>query len=396
MNAMLNLWYRGTDTLWGGDDELVGGGKDDSLYGGEGDDLHEGDGDTVSEGGNDLLDGGAGKDVLHGNAGNDTLLGGADDDNLYGDAGNDTLSGGAGTDALDGGEGDDVYRLASGESPNNAAGNSEAILDQSGSNRVVYSGALPDDLTLISVLGGSFLQIDSGTADHLLVQGGLAGAVATYQFADGQTLSYAELIGRRMDGVNDTTNAAGQHVVTGGQGNNTLTAVGGGSILSGGRGNDALSGGGGGNTYLYSAGDGSDTISDSSKANGFTAANTLRFGSGITSGDITLGLGSLLIRVGNNPADAIHIEGFDPADALAIVNAPAIDRFVFADGTVLSYAQLLARGFDLAGDAGNNIIAGTSVSDRLDGKRGDDLLRGGVVHNAMSNSANDIEWRIAA
>lgn len=299
------------------------------------------------------------------------------------------------TDALDGGEGDDVYLLASGESPNNAAGQSEAILDQSGSNRVVFSGALPDELTLTAGLG-SFLQIDIGTADHLLVQGGLAGAVATYQFADGQTLSYAELIGRRMDGVNDSTDAAGQHVVTGGQDDNTLTAVGGSSILSGGRGNDALSGGGGGNTYLYSAGDGTDTIADSSKANGFTAANTLRFGSGITSGDITLGLGSLLIRVGDDAANAIHIEGFDPGDALATLNAPAIDNFVFADGTVLSYAQLLARGFDLAGDAGDNTISGTNVTDRIDGKEGNAFLRCGVVHNAMSNSANDIEWRIAA
>lgn len=53
----------------------------------------------------------------------------------------------------------------------------------------------------------------------------------------------------------------------------------------------------------------------------------LRFGAGIQAGDIKLGLGSLLIKVGNNPADAIHIEGFNPGDALG---QASIDRF---DGT---------------------------------------------------------------
>jgi Ca2+-binding RTX toxin-like protein len=155
-------------------------------------------------------------------------------------------------------------------------------------------------------------------------------------------------------------------VVTGGKDDNTIVAVGGSALLSGGRGNDSLTGSGGGNTYLYSTGDGSDTIADNSKVNGFTAANTLRFGQGIRQEDIKLGLGSLLIRVGNDPGSAIHIEGFTPGDALATLNAPAIDRFEFADGSVLTYAQLLARGFDLDGGVGDDVIVGTNVSDRVD------------------------------
>jgi len=40
------------------------------------------------------------------------------------------------------------------------------------------------------------------------------------------------------------------------------------------------------------------------------------------------------------------------------------------DGGTLSYADLLAQGFDLTGTAGNDVISGTSVDDRIDGGAG--------------------------
>ena len=58
---------------------------------------------------------------------------------------------------------------------------------------------------------------------------------------------------------------------------------------------------------------------------------------------VTLGLGSLLLRIGGT-GGAIHIEGFDPANA---AQAGAIERFAFDNGTVLTQAELVARGFDL-------------------------------------------------
>jgi hypothetical protein len=88
------------------------------------------------------------------------------------------------------------------------------------------------------------------------------------------------------------------------------------------------------------------------------ALNVLSFGEGIAAGDLSLGLGSLAIRVGNNSNDAIHIANFNPND---VFGQRAIDRFAFAPspgsgqaGTVLTYAELLARGFELAGTAGND------------------------------------------
>jgi len=73
--------------------------------------------------------------------------------------------------------------------------------------------------------------------------------------------------------------------------------------------------------------------------------DSINFGAGITSDMITLGLGSLMLRIGTN-GDVIHIENFDPTNALA---PNIVHNFSFADGTTISYDQLLARGFDIYG-----------------------------------------------
>jgi len=328
-------------------------------------------------------------DYLSGGEGSDALYGGEGEDVLFGGDGHDYLVGGVGTDRLDGGEGDDTYVFAAGDGATNEFGQNEAILDASGNNTVVFESAVASGLTLTEANGGAYLVIDYGPNDCLLVQGGFLGAVTSYTFADGERLTYAALIGRLMDGVNTSTRAGGQQVITGGKGNNAITATGGHSIISGGRGDDTLIASGGGNTYLYSVGDGTDTITDTSKVDGFTAANTLRFGSGITSTDITLGLGSLLIRLGDDPANAIHIEGFTPSDALATLNAPVIDRFEFADGSVLTYQQLLARGFDLDGTEHDDTITGTSVTDRMNGGAGNDTLSGGAGDDTLNGGAGN-------
>ncbi|WP_301100281.1 calcium-binding protein, partial [Propionivibrio sp.] len=400
--------YHGKDYLDGGDgaDILWGDGNDDELIGGAGDDYLEGDYSTLEaiyhgkdflsggqgndvllgEGNDDVLHGGDDKDVLYGDAlpdmalpaeanGSDILYGEAGDDELHGGGGNDLLIGGAGTDSLKGDDGDDSYRFAAGDSPTTALGENEWISDASGNNTVIFESAVADDLTLRSSNAGYYLAIDYSPGDRLLVQGGFAGAVATYEFADGERLSYTELIGRLFDGINNRTGADGQQIVTGGRDDNTLIVGSGNAILSGGRGNDTLITSGGGNTYLYNLGDGTDYIDDSSKSAGFMAANILRFGHGITAADLRLGLGSLRIQVGSDPANAIHIDGFAPDDVYA---QPAIDRFEFADGSVLSYAQLLERGFDLTGDAGDNVITGTNINDRINGGAGSDTMTGGA------------------
>ncbi len=229
-----------------------------------------------------------------------------------------------------------------------------------------------------TLIGGAGTDnLDYGAGDRLAIRGGFNGAVSRFEFADGTTLSWTQLVNRCFNDTVTLDTADPGQTLAGGTQDDRISATGGGSTISGGRGNDTLAASGGNNTYLYALGDGTDHVSDTSPktdGQGTPLLNTLKFGAGIGVNDIRLVLGSLRIQVGADPADAIHIENFNPDDALA---NPAIDRFEFADGTILTYEQLLARGFDIEGTGGDDTLTGTSVADRLDGGAGNDTLRGG-------------------
>jgi Ca2+-binding RTX toxin-like protein len=122
------------------------------------------------------------------------------------------------------------------------------------------------------------------------------------------------------------------------------------------------------NEYVVYAGGGLQVFDPSS------GVDTVRFGSGIDPGSLRLGLGSLRISVaGTN--DSLEIPVFDPDHALS---SSPVGQYRFADGTTLTHTQLLARGFDIAGTVGDDVIRGTNVVDRIDGAAGDDLLMGGL------------------
>ena len=143
-------------------------------------------------------------------------------------------------------------------------------------------------------------------------------------------------------------------------------------------------------------GDGADTIQDTA-----VQSNRLVFGEGITAESVRLDVApndSLVLRVGNG-GDMVQITGFGP-------NAPefhSIRQFEFADGTVLTDAELLCPGFPvilsssggslqgttlptifkqkpaadwLYGRDGND-VAGWQGDDALEGGEGDDELDGG-------------------
>ena len=403
------LAWQGKDSLYGeaGNDQLVGGGNDDTLIGGTGDDNLWGDDEqanlAVSAHGNDQLDGGEGADWLIGGGQNDTLLGGAGndtlrgddvvanvaaaahgadhldggagDDDLYGDGGNDTLIGGAGTDVMRGGAGDDTYVLSLGSSPIDAFGYNEAIVDNEGRNTIVIGGVAASSIALAAANGD--LAIAFSQTDQLAVVGGVTGN-AKYQFDDG-SYTTSELIGRFSNAPISSVDASGGLHWVGGRANDTLSSNAGRGTLSGGLGNDTLSGSGGNNTYLYSLGDGTDRIVDTSAKtdiNGNPTPNRIVFGEGIVTADLNLSYDTgLVVTVGTGPGDVVRIVGFNPNDALA---TPAIDSFEFADGTVLSYAELTVRGFDITGTATDDTLTGTNVVDRFDGGAGNDTLSGGI------------------
>jgi Ca2+-binding RTX toxin-like protein len=400
--------------------------SDDMLVGNEGD---------------NVLDGMGGNDAIGGMGGNDILRGGLGNDNLMDDAGRNYIDGGVGNDQIYaestpsfmvGGEGDDWLNVY--------ADNSIVAFNQGDGSDTIYAMASftlslgmlePESLSFIPMDNGEFrleswyddvitfkkdddaewptitLQLigddvrrydfngllesfeqalssdpdlyfwelsEASLEDNLIdssTDQAVGGALA-YVYAHGEALTEAAIRGVLTDasfGV--VPQDIDAFTLSGSSADDVIEGNDADNFISGGQGNDTLSGGAGSDTYFFNVGDGVDHIQDIAV---LEEGNTLVFGDGITSDDIALSFGSLLLQVGNG-GDAIHLENFNSTDALG---GHAIETFRFSDGTILTYAELLARGFDISGSAGNDELIGTNVVDRIKGLSGNDTLHGGA------------------
>src|SRR5207244_1495721 len=139
-------------------------------------------------------------------------------------------------------------------------------------------------------------------------------------------------------------------------------------------------GGPGNDTFIAKRGDGLDTIDDTATAG---EGNILQFPdiSNPDDPDVTFSLspgpGYLRVQYGrviDNRVGELRLMNFDPDD---VFGPHAVDTYEFSDGTVLTYHQLIDRGFDLFGTAGNDTLIGTNAPDRIFGGPGNDQLSGG-------------------
>ena len=215
----------------GGDDVVVGGNGGDTIDGGTGDDSIDGGyGDDILLGGegNDTILGGieVGDDFIDGGAGADFIDGGNQNDTLSGGDGNDTVLGGDGADSIDGGTGDDSL---------SAGADADTIFGGTGNDYV--DGDAGDD----SLSGGDGDDVLIGNAGNDTIVGG-TGADTMWGGAD----------------ADDLSGSAGEDRLFGENGNDTL---------AGGGDNDLLTGGWGNDLFLYSPGDGADTIADFNAGN---------------------------------------------------------------------------------------------------------------------------------
>lgn len=386
----------GNDHLRGdaGDDTVIGGAGNDMLFGGADNDLLIGDdglaapntvgndtlhgeaGNDTLEGwaGDDLLDGGVGKDHLYGDAGTDSLTGGSGDDFLYGEDGDDSLIGGEGTDGLEGGSGNDTYILNAGDSPISTLGLAEGLTDTSGKNKVVFGSGVNLSGVTTGFTSEGHLYIQYTQSDLLLVVGATKQTLRFEFQTTGETLSAAQLISRTNADTVQMTDSNGQRQTYGSSSSNTILARST-DLAYGGQGSDLIIGSESGINVLYSKGDGEDriqAIKDSSGVN----LNRLAFDQGVNASDLTWSIKDNTLRlslINNNPADAIVIDGFDPANA---VTSLAIDQFLFSDGNVLTAAQLLSKGTKSFGTTAADIQQGSIGNDTFVGSGGDDTLKG--------------------
>ncbi len=371
-------------------DHIRSGGKDDLV--------------NATHGGDDLIEGGAGRDILSGGSGGDRLYadtqidtataiangkaqtgtgqqgdwlaGGAGDDTLVGSTGNDVLSGGGGTDLLIGGAGNDDIL---GDSDYVATSFDWTVTDQP-AGRFFY----PSVGTLSPADGAADVVYAGDGNDYVW-----AGAGNDVIFGEGgdDRLNGNEGNDIILGGADKDTLWGGDDndYLDGGDGVDKIMGDAGDDVLIGGKGNDSLWGGEGRDTYIYKVGDGVDNIYDTSDK---TTSNTniLRFDVGVNKDNIKLHLGSLLLDLGNG--DAVHIGGFDQND---VFNSSSIDSFEFADGSVLTTTELLARGFDLDGTDLDETIVGTNTTDRINGYGGNDILIGLGGNDSLYGGAGDDE-----
>ena len=433
-------------------DVLDGGAGNDMLFGGEGDDI------LSDPQGNNLLIGGNGNDEIYGGKNSDIIAGGSGDDYLDGSGGSDIYLFNAGDgngitgdtiadwgptpnvttiDTLSFGSGiqpEDIYAYAYTDYYAWAGGDETwselyLIIPSTGdkisfdweSSYTDSSGFFKEDIgvehvqflgygndqafDLAALVTDRWAELLAGDASNpvalftpeamaaydITSTAGIVGGDIAQQYA--QTGSVAvDLPGLSPSAGNDTLlGTSGADILDGLAGNDTIKAGAGNDILTGGTGNDTLIGGTGNDTYNFALGDGIDTIIDN-QADG--SANSIVFGEGIAPADVALGLGSLVLRVGDQ-GDEIHIASFNPDDPYG---PHAIEYFEFANGRILRYLDLINRGFDLIGTDGNDVIEGTNAVDRilglggddeLSGRDGDDVLDGGIGNDLLIGGAGN-------
>jgi Ca2+-binding RTX toxin-like protein len=379
----------GSDVVYAaaGADTVSGGAGNDALYGGQGDDQLNGDA------GDDQLYGEQGEDLLSGGEGADLLQGGSDTDQLFGDTGNDALYGGEGDDQLFGGQDDDTLYGGSGNDQLYGEDGNDLLYAEGGNDNWLSGGDGNDQLYGVGQLSG-----DAGN-DYLEGQGTLSGG----------------------DG-NDQLYGQGSDTLLGGAGEDTLVAYSDpwaltANTLAGGTGADTLYGSYGDDTYLFSLGDGQDTLIETHIDGAFSnidpSTDTLVFGAGIVATDLSfIRHGDDLSIEHSNGTDSILVKKWfaEPTDHFKI------NRFLFDDGSELSDLEIeeasVTQGTtsddtllgyrDLneeihAGDGndqvwgrtGDDLIYGEAGDDYLDGEEGNDHLIGGEGADNLVGRAGD-------
>ncbi|MEW6248926.1 MAG: calcium-binding protein [Nitrospirota bacterium] len=276
---------------------------------------------------------------LIGTAGNDILSGGEFYRRAFGLTGNDQMTGGSGNNVLDGGSGNDTLSGLEG---------ADTLLGKDGADQL-FGGAGDDALD-----GGLNEDVLFGDDGNDQLEGG-----------NGDDQLYG--------GDSSDAQVDGDDTLSGGEGNDSLFGAAGNDQLHGGTGTDMLYGGAGQDTYSLNVGNGIDTVIDTATVD---EGNVVVFGAGILSSSVipTIDNGSPQFRIANTD-DGIGLGNFDFNDAYG---PHSVEMFRFADGSVLTYAQLIDRGFDVLGTDGSDFLFGTDVTDRLTGGLGDDALLGGA------------------
>jgi len=302
--------------------------------------------------------------------GNDTIVGFNTGNTITGGLGNDTLRGEAGNDTYVYSRGDGHDSIAEGT-------------NHGGADKLVLTDINPDDVSLLRNGNDVTLVIaestpGAGDGGSIFLDENLDDyfdrGVEQIVFADGTTWARVDLRLRLLAQAST-------------DGNDTIVGFNTGNTITGGLGNDTLRGEAGNDTYVYSRGDGHDSIAEGTNHGG---ADKLVL-TDINPDDVSL------LRNGNDVTLVIAESTPGAGDGGSIFLDENLDDYfdrgveqiVFADGTVWSRATL--RSMVLLGTSGNDIITGFSSNDYLNGASGNDTLDGGDGNDAVhGGDGNDV------
>ena len=187
-----------------------------------------------------------------------------------------------------------------------------------------------------------------------LMGGGVSSALTSIVLSAGTTIDLSSPSGPTSTWVGTTTNT----VLTGSNfGPNVFDLGPGGDTVNFGTGSN---GGSSQNTVHFGKGDGTVMV------NVDAASGALILGAGITVSDVAFkfdGIGGLIVGLADDPADSITFKG-DLTEPLGSLNS-YLDQVVFANGTTLTGAQVLAS--PTLDTVTADTLIGTSSADLLDG-----------------------------
>ncbi|UXN58115.1 calcium-binding protein [Phyllobacterium zundukense] len=296
-------------------------------------------------------------------------------DTIFGFTNADTITGGKGDDVLNGGSGNDTYVYTRGD------GN-DTITEQqppSGADQLVLNGINPANVSLMR--NGSDVTIviaesapGAGDAGSILLKANLDDyydtGVEKVIFADGTIWTRSDLKVMLLAST---------------EGNDTITGFNTADTLTGGKGDDVLNGGSGNDTYVYTRGDGNDTIIE--PWNNGTADQLIL--NGINPANVNL------VRNGNDVRLIIaeSVPGAGDAGSILLKETlnddTGVDKVVFADGTVWTRSDLRVMLLAQASTDGNDTITGFNTADTLTGGKGDDVLNGGSGNDTYVYTRGD-------
>ena len=301
-----------------------------------------------------IIAGNYGDDTIYGSDGANILYGEAGNDSLYGGSNNDTIIGGKGNDRLDGGYGNDTYIFSKGDGkdtiydedstegnldtirfgagikptdlifihpvcPPNVGYNDPGYVDEN--DLIIRFKNSPDDQITVKNYFRNYYGIDQANSY----------AIERIEFTDSKAVLTAKDIiaqARIRHGTAKDDNIGG----LADNGNDTII---------GGKGNDRLDGGYGNDTYIFSKGDGKDTIYDEDSTEG--NLDTIRFGAGIKPTDLIFKYVNNNLQISQHgSADSVTVSSWQYGKSYQIENVRTANGSMITNTQVDKLIQAMA------------------------------------------------------